>query len=199
MRARGERAARAVRAVHAPWCDVDGGRRQAKMRAEGLSDAAILAFRHSYMLLSSGATGMIPESDIQVCSPGSQGRRSLPMLGGLVPTHAHALSAPPLRLWFTGLPSRQQTCHPWMRLRAASRRMPASCRCVRSLPTYLAPRLPVPTLPLPCLASPLPLPVRDRLPCLFNNHQTFLKKKAMEIIRKLPREQNPASKPWCSS
>lgn len=35
-----------------------------KMRAEGLSEAAISAFAHSYADLTSGATGMIPESTI---------------------------------------------------------------------------------------------------------------------------------------
>ena len=34
------------------------------MRAEGLSDAAIRAFAHSYADLTSGATGMIPEATI---------------------------------------------------------------------------------------------------------------------------------------
>lgn len=37
---------------------------EAKMRAEGLSDAAIAAFRHSYAALVSGATGLIAEADI---------------------------------------------------------------------------------------------------------------------------------------
>ena len=38
---------------------------QAKMKAEKLSNAAIAAFRHSYMELVSGAAGMIKESDIE--------------------------------------------------------------------------------------------------------------------------------------
>ena len=36
-----------------------------KMKAEGLSGAAILAFKNSYAALSSGATGMITESSIE--------------------------------------------------------------------------------------------------------------------------------------
>jgi UDP-N-acetylglucosamine pyrophosphorylase len=36
-----------------------------KMRAEGLPEAAILAFKNSYMLWASGATGMISEAEIQ--------------------------------------------------------------------------------------------------------------------------------------
>ena len=35
------------------------------MRADSLPDAAILAFKHSYMLWASGATGMISESEIE--------------------------------------------------------------------------------------------------------------------------------------
>ena len=38
---------------------------EAKMRADGLPDSAILAFKHSYMLWASGATGMISESEIE--------------------------------------------------------------------------------------------------------------------------------------
>eukprot|EP01031_Cornospumella_fuschlensis_P045591 gene45591-55798_t len=38
---------------------------ESKMRAEGLSDAAIAAFKHSYAELLSGSSGMILESDIQ--------------------------------------------------------------------------------------------------------------------------------------
>lgn len=36
-----------------------------KMRAEGLSDAAIDAFRHNYQQLVEGVTGMVPEDDIE--------------------------------------------------------------------------------------------------------------------------------------
>jgi len=38
---------------------------EAKMRAEGLPEAAISAFKYSYQLWESGATGMIPESEIE--------------------------------------------------------------------------------------------------------------------------------------
>lgn len=37
---------------------------EAKMRADGLGDAAVAAFKNSYEALCSGATGMIPESDL---------------------------------------------------------------------------------------------------------------------------------------
>ena len=36
------------------------------MEAEGLSEAAIKAFEHSYKLLTSGESGMIPEAAIEV-------------------------------------------------------------------------------------------------------------------------------------
>lgn len=35
------------------------------MKAEGLPEAAILAFKHSFTQFASGATGVIPEADIQ--------------------------------------------------------------------------------------------------------------------------------------
>jgi UDP-N-acetylglucosamine pyrophosphorylase len=38
---------------------------EAKMRADGLPEAAILAFKHSYMQWASGSTGMIAESEIE--------------------------------------------------------------------------------------------------------------------------------------
>ena len=38
---------------------------EAKMRADGLGDAAVAAFKNSYEALVSGATGMIPESDLR--------------------------------------------------------------------------------------------------------------------------------------
>jgi len=41
---------------------------EAKMRADGLGDAAVAAFKNSYEALVSGATGMIPESDIKPAS-----------------------------------------------------------------------------------------------------------------------------------
>eukprot|EP00613_Pedinella_sp_CCMP2098_P014814 CAMPEP_0171761938 /NCGR_PEP_ID=MMETSP0991-20121206/48366_1 /TAXON_ID=483369 /ORGANISM="non described non described, Strain CCMP2098" /LENGTH=1066 /DNA_ID=CAMNT_0012365321 /DNA_START=37 /DNA_END=3233 /DNA_ORIENTATION=+ len=41
---------------------------EAKMRADGLPEAAILAFKHSYMQWASGATGMIAEADITPAS-----------------------------------------------------------------------------------------------------------------------------------
>mmetsp|Transcript_14726 Transcript_14726/g.36716 ORF Transcript_14726/g.36716 Transcript_14726/m.36716 type:complete len:475 (-) Transcript_14726:257-1681(-) len=38
---------------------------QAKCKAQGLSDAAISAFKHNFEQLAGGATGMVPESDIE--------------------------------------------------------------------------------------------------------------------------------------
>jgi len=38
---------------------------EAKMRAEGLSDAAVAAFRHNYEALASGETGLLAESDLK--------------------------------------------------------------------------------------------------------------------------------------
>ncbi|KAJ8611401.1 hypothetical protein CTAYLR_006508 [Chrysophaeum taylorii] len=41
---------------------------EAKMRADGLGDAAVLAFKSAYEALCSGASGMIPESEIEPAS-----------------------------------------------------------------------------------------------------------------------------------
>ena len=41
---------------------------EAKMRADGLSDAAVAAFKNAYDALTSGATGMIPESELTPAS-----------------------------------------------------------------------------------------------------------------------------------
>lgn len=38
---------------------------EAKMRADGLPEAAILAFKHSFLQFASGSTGVITEAEIQ--------------------------------------------------------------------------------------------------------------------------------------
>lgn len=38
---------------------------EAKMKADGLNDAAIAAFKHNYEQLVAGADGIVPESSIE--------------------------------------------------------------------------------------------------------------------------------------
>jgi UTP--glucose-1-phosphate uridylyltransferase len=49
---------------------------EAKMKADGLNEAAIAAFRHNYEQLLAGETGLVPESEIEpvTVSPSSQRR-----------------------------------------------------------------------------------------------------------------------------
>ena len=73
-------------------------RSEEKMRAAGVPDVAIATFRHYYRQLEAGATGMLPESEIEPVE-------SLPDAGDL-PTH------PPARQPKTGQERTPDEQHP---------------------------------------------------------------------------------------
>lgn len=73
------------------------------MRAKGLSDAAIAAFKRNFDQLVAGVTGMVPEADITAVA-------ELPDLRSMPQAEAHAVKVCGVGGWVTSRQQHRQLC-----------------------------------------------------------------------------------------